>query len=109
MSATRPEGIPTEEPAEEAPRRKSQSFLWMSTTILGIIISVSVVLGFTGRTLFVTRDEYNASAIQYAQDKTVFLQTLAKIDNLMARQERAFDELSKTVIDLRLQAASRGK
>ncbi len=74
---------------------------------LATIISVGIIWGFVGRTLYVTRDEFSRKEIQDAQDKTIFQQTLSRMETLLARQESAFEKLSDSVQNIRVDMASR--
>ncbi len=103
MSITNPEGSPTLDLTPGAGGR-SGTLVGMSVA-LGIVVSAALIIGFVGKTLYVTREEYGTHNIQYVQDKTVFQQTLQRVEALMSRQERAFEQLSDTVQTVRIQVA----
>jgi hypothetical protein len=105
MSKTHPEGIPETDETEARPIRKN--ILGHLSVALATIISMGIIWGFVGKTLYVTRDEFSAKEIQDAREKTVVQQTMARVENLLARQESAFEKLSDTVQNMRIETAAR--
>jgi uncharacterized protein HemX len=105
MSKTHPEGIP--EVAETHSQRNRRSVLSSLSVALATIISMGIIWGFVGKTLYVTRDEFSQREIHDAAEKTVVQQTLSRVEKLLARQESAFEKLSDSVQDIRIEMASR--
>lgn len=107
MSRTRPEGVDV----PEDPPAKKQGLLWGLSIALTAVISFGVIMGFVGKTLYVTRDEYVGHTTLNVEDKAIMRQTMQRVEDLLSRQEVAFEKLSDVVQTVRLQMASqpRGK
>lgn len=104
-SKTRPQGIEVETPSKQSP--KKTNLLWSLSVVLSVLVSGAVALGFIGKTLYVTRDEFSQREIRYEHDKTVTEQTLTHVEALLQRQESAFQRLSDSVQSLKLDVAER--
>ena len=90
---------------DESKPRRNPSLLTVLSVGLPVLVSTAVVLGFVGRTLYATREEYSVKVLQDATDKMAFQQTLARVDGTLQEQRQAFKELSATVQTLQIQMA----
>jgi hypothetical protein len=105
MSKTHPEGIP--EVAETNTQLRRKNILGSLSVALATIISMGIIWGFVGKTLYVTREEFSLREIQDAREKTVVQQTMARVETLLSRQESAFEKLSDSVQNIRIEMAAR--
>lgn len=114
---TVPGGVPTYSPTptpvmgEDVPPPAvgSRSFVTIVSTILGIVLATTAVLGVIGKYFYVDRGEYTQKILQDAVDRGNVQKVLVKFESSMAqqaatleRQEKAFDRMSETVRALEL-------
>lgn len=103
MSKTHPEGVELDE--VEPRKTRGPGLLVGLSAALAVVATGAAILGFVGRTLYVTRDEYTSHTVVNVEDKAVFQQTMRRVEDLLSRQESAFEKLSDTVQTLRIQVA----
>jgi hypothetical protein len=91
----------------------SRTFVAMLSTILGILVSTTVIIGFTGKYFYVDRAEYTTTSLKEADDRGKLQGSLNRLDlalvqqiTILERQERKIDELSDTVRKLELKLAA---
>ena len=99
------------ESPDESPLVGSRTFIAVLSTILGIIVATSLVIGFTGKYFFVDRSEYAERALRESEDRGKLQVVLGKFETTMSqqtgtldRQEKALDRMADTVrsIELRM-------
>jgi hypothetical protein len=87
----------------------SRSFVTILSTILGIVLATSAVLGVVGKYFYVDRGEYTQKILQDADERANVQKVLVRFESTMAqqsttleRQEKAFDRMAETVRALEL-------
>lgn len=114
---TVPGGVPTYSPTPTpvmgedvpTPAMGSRSFVTILSTILGIVLATSAVLGVVGKYFYVDRGEYTQKILQDADERANVQKVLVRFESTMAqqsttleRQEKAFDRMAETVRALEL-------
>jgi len=94
----------------------SRAFITILGTILGIVVSTTTLVGFTGKYFFVDRTEYNQKVLRDADERGETHKMLLRVETILAqqeavleRQEKAFDRLSDLVRNIELQVSKRNR
>ncbi len=114
---TMPGGVPIQDPQytptpvlveEIHPQSQGpRSLVTALSTVLGVLVATTVLLGFVGKYFFVDRAEY-------VEDKSATQKVLLRVEMTMSqqasildRQEKAFDRMAETVRSLELAGGRR--
>ena len=92
----------------------SRTFVAMLSTILGILVSTTVIIGFTGKYFYVDRAEYTATSLKESDDRGKLQGSINRLDftlvqqiTILERQEKKIDELTETIQKLKIELALR--
>jgi hypothetical protein len=84
----------------------SRIFVAIISTILGILVATTTIVGFVGRYFYVDRAEYAEKAVSDARDEGKLLGVLGKFEATMAQQTIALSRLEAAVREIELKQAS---
>jgi len=102
---TQPGGIPIPVVIEQkSPPVGSRAFVAVLSVILGVAVSTTAIIGFSGRYFFVDRAEYSQQELRAETQKGETMKILQRVETTLdqqasslARLEKSFERLSEIV------------
>jgi uncharacterized protein HemX len=101
---TQPGGIPIVIEQKSPPPVGSRTFVAILSVILGIVVSTTAIIGFSGRYFFVDRAEYAQQELKAEAQKGETMKILQRVETTLdqqasslARMEKSFERLSDIV------------
>jgi hypothetical protein len=114
---TMPGGIPIQssqytptpvlvEASSPQPAIGSRVFVMAISTLLGIVVATTTIVGFTGRYFYVDRSEYSDKSVREAEDRGKLQNLLGRVEATLSQQTITLSRLEATVREIELKQAS---
>jgi hypothetical protein len=84
----------------------SRVFVAIISTVLGILVSTTAIVGFTGKYFYVDRAEYADKSVREAEDRGRLQNLLGRVEATLSQQTITLSRLEATVREIELKQAS---